>query len=331
MADYLVVAFGGNAILPAGQRGTLDEQRANVRRMSGELGRLILLGHHVVVTHGNGPQVGEIMLKSELCRDEVPALTLDVAGAMTQGQIGYMLQQEIGNFLASQNKALAICTFVTQVIVDADDPAFRNPTKPIGRFYTKDQAEALRRERGWTVVEDAGRGWRRVVPSPQPQSIAEWPAVKTLAESGVLVVAAGGGGVPVIRDAAGNLTGVEAVIDKDLSAQRLASLVGARTLVLLTEVEQVAINFGTPEQRPLGVVSLEEMQAHYDDGQFPPGSMGPKVRAGLNFLKDGGERVIITTAARLVEAINDRSGGTQIVRERRTRKRPPLSRAGTAT
>src|SRR5436305_4752810 len=178
LADIVVVAFGGNAILPSGGRGTLEEQRANVRRMATQLGELLRLGYQVVVTHGNGPQVGEIMLRSELTKEAVPPLTLDVAGAMSQGQIGYMLQQEIRSYFSRAKESLSVCSVVTQVIVDRDDPAFRTPTKPIGRFYLADEAESLRREQGWIMVEDAGRGYRRVVPSPAPLEIVEWPAIR---------------------------------------------------------------------------------------------------------------------------------------------------------
>ena len=313
MSDFLVVAFGGNAILSSGQVGTLEEQRANVRRMSEQLGQLILDGHKVVVTHGNGPQVGELMLKSELSRAIVPPISLDVGGAMTQGQIGYMLQQEIGNFLNRRRFAANVCSIVTQVVVDAGDPAFSNPTKPIGRFYSEDEAAALANERGWTMVEDAGRGYRRVVPSPVPTTIVEWPAVRALVEMGTLVIAAGGGGIPVVLHE-GVLQGVEAVIDKDLSAWRLAALVQAHTLVLLTEVDQVAINFGLPDEKPLLHVSLLDMKRYYRAGQFPPGSMGPKVSAAIGFLEQGGQRVIITSTKSLVSAVSTGKAGTQIMR-----------------
>ena len=315
MTDFLVVAFGGNAILPSGKRGTQDEQRENVRHMSAQLGQLVLDRHRVVVTHGNGPQVGEIMLAYQLAAEVVPPITLDVGGAMSQGQIGYMLQQEIANYLKAKGAPMSVCSVVTQVAVDADDPAFANPTKPIGRFYSAADAEQLRQDRGWTMVEDAGRGYRRVVPSPVPRSIVEWEAIKLLAEAGALVVASGGGGIPVVDD--GRLQGVEAVIDKDLSAQRLATLIGARTLVLLTEVPAVAVDFGTPQQRPLGVVSLQTIKQYFAEGHFPPGSMGPKVRAAIAFLEEAGERVIITSADNLVSAVNSDVHGTQIVRQSR--------------
>lgn len=327
MSEYVVVAFGGNAILPSGRRGTLDEQRINIRRMSKALGRLVLDGRQVVVTHGNGPQVGEIMLRSEVAAEVVPPVTLDVGGAMSQGQIGYMLQQEIGNVLAAAGRAASVCSLVTQVVVDADDPAFQRPTKPIGRFYSLAEAEELRRQRGWIMVEDAGRGYRRVVPSPAPKDIVEWPAVKAMLDHDILVVAAGGGGIPVVRDETG-YRGVEAVIDKDLAAQRLASLVGASVLVLLTEVEAVALDYGTPDQRPLGPCSLDEMKGHYADGQFPAGSMGPKVRAVIEFLEQGGRRAIITSTDRLVAALDDERVGTQILTASPPVPSPSASLAG---
>jgi carbamate kinase len=329
VTEVLVVAFGGNAILPSGQRGTLEEQRANVRAMSGQLGSLVLDGYRVVLTHGNGPQVGELLLRSDLASATVPPLTMDVAGAMTQGQIGYMLQQEIGNILGQSGHRADVCAVVTQVVVSPDDPAFDNPTKPIGRFYTRAEAQRLRHDRGWIMVEDAGRGYRRVVPSPQPKDILEWSAVRALLDAGLLVVAAGGGGVPVVRGEGGWM-GVDAVIDKDLAAQKLAALVGADTLVLLTEVDAVAIGFGTPHQRALGECSLAEMKAHYANGEFPPGSMGPKVRAAIDFLDSGGRRAIITSAAFLVRAIKGNDVGTRIVVPRRGRRDRAASLAGSA-
>jgi carbamate kinase len=312
MSDFVVVAFGGNAIAPSGSRGTIEEQRANVRAMAAQLARLIVAGHHVVVTHGNGPQVGEIMLKSELARDTVPPITLDVGGAMSQGQIGYLLQQEIGNILAGGPHTVAVCSLVTQVVVDERDRAFAVPTKPIGRFYAEEEAARLTSERGWRMVEDAGRGYRRVVPSPTPQEIIEWPAIKALVDTGMVVIAAGGGGVPVVRNQDGTLRGVEAVIDKDFASQRLATLVGARTLALLTEVENVAVDFGTPKQRPLGTVTVDELERHLADGQFPAGSMGPKVQAAIQFLHAGGTRAVITSPARIADALEDRGVGTQV-------------------
>jgi carbamate kinase len=328
MPEVLVIAFGGNAILPSGGTGTLDEQRANVRHMAAQLGELVTAGYHVVATHGNGPQVGEIMLRSELCRDTVPPVTLDVAGAMSQGQIGLMLQQEIGNYLRRHGVQPSVVSLVTQVVVDADDPAFASPTKPIGRFYTAEAARALREEKGWTMVEDAGRGYRRVVASPSPKHIVEWPSIRSLVADGQLVIAAGGGGVPVVERSPGDYAGVEAVIDKDGSAEVLASLVGADTLVLLTEVEAVAVDFGTPRQRPLSDVPLSELKGYYEAGQFPDGSMGPKIRAVIQFLEAGGKRAIITSTRHLMTAVRDGSAGTQVRAEApvaATRRRGPVA------
>jgi carbamate kinase len=312
MPDTVVIAFGGNAILPSGGSGSLADQRANVRTMAAQLGELLLAGYRVVVTHGNGPQVGEIMLRSELTKDQVPPLTLDMAGAMSQGQIGYMLQQEIDRFLVVAGRRQTTCSLVTQVVVERHDPAFQTPTKPIGRFYSETDAVKLRKDRGWVMVEDAGRGYRRVVPSPTPLEIVEWPAIRALIGSDVLTIAAGGGGIPVVREPDGALSGVEAVIDKDLAAERLASLVNATDLVLLTEVENVAVDFGTPRQRPLGSVSLEELKGYAADGQFPEGSMGPKVRAVIKFLESGGRRAVITSAERLLEAVVEGTAGTNV-------------------
>ncbi|HLJ66598.1 MAG TPA: carbamate kinase [Chloroflexota bacterium] len=327
MSDSLVIAFGGNAIHPSTQTGTLDEQRGNIRRMCAGLGELVVEGHRVVVTHGNGPQVGEIMLRSNMTEGKVPPVTLDVAGAQSQGQIGYMLQQEMGNYLRERGVPPVVATVVTQVVVDPADPAFQNPTKPIGRFYQRAEAEALREERGWIMVEDAGRGYRRVVPSPRPLDIVEWTAVRALFECGVLVIAAGGGGVPVVREG-GVLRGIEAVIDKDAAAATVATLIEASTLVLLTEVPAVAVDFGTPRQRPLAAVSLTDMKGHMADGQFPPGSMGPKVRAAIDFLDAGGDRAIITNVSNLVEAVHGDRTGTQVVHDVQAppRTRPTLAR-----
>jgi len=304
MSDLLVVAFGGNAIATGGAEDSIEAQRGRVRGMSVQLGDLVLAGQRVVVTHGNGPQVGELLLWANA---EEPRLPLDVAGAMTQGQIGYLLQQEIGNYLAQRGRPQQVCSLVTQVIVDPADPAFELPTKPIGRFYDRQEADALRVEKGWVMVEDAGRGYRRVVPSPHPEEIVEWPSIRSLATDGVLVIAAGGGGVPVVvRE--GRLVGVEAVIDKDFASALLANLVGAETLVLLTGVDRVAVDFGTPAQRWLDEVDVDTLRRYEREGQFPAGSMGPKVRAAIEFLEAGGRRAIITSAELLPEAVAGRAG-----------------------
>lgn len=313
-----VVAFGGNAIARAEQRGTFDEQLANVRTMSEALVALVAQGVGVVVTHGNGPQVGKIALQQEIADSQsIPPMPFDAAGAMSEGLIGYMLQQSLHNALRAKGLDTCCVTVVTQVIVSPEDLAFRNPTKPVGGFYKEHEARGLAAGKGWTIVEDAGRGYRRVVPSPMPQSIVEWPAIAALLEAGVLVVAAGGGGVPVVEQSGVSgipeLRGVEAVIDKDRASARLAALVKADTLVLLTDVERVAIGYGTPEERWLETVSLREMKAYLESGEFPAGSMGPKVESGIRFLEDGGGRSIITSPANLVRAVMQ-GGGTQIRR-----------------
>jgi carbamate kinase len=253
------------------------------------------------------------MLRSEARRGEIPALSLDVAGAMSQGQIGYLLQQEIGSYLQKHGDQTQVSTLLTQVVVEPDDPGFRNPSKPIGRFYSREAAARLRRRLGWTLAEDAGRGYRRLVPSPQPKAIVEWRAIEALARSGVLVIAGGGGGIPVVKDRYGRLQGVEAVIDKDLAAQLLASLVSACDLIMLTQVDAVALDFGTALQRQMGITVVDDLEAYQAQGQFPLGSMGPKVQAAIQFVRAGGERAIITSPKNLVAAVYDRSVGTQIV------------------
>jgi carbamate kinase len=308
----LVVAFGGNAITRSGQRGEYEEQLANVQAMSAALAQLVADGHRLLVTHGNGPQIGQIALQQDIARDTVPPMPFDVAGAMSEGQIGYLLQQSLHNTLCSRNLNRTCVTVITQVVVAADDPAFQNPTKPIGRFYSREEAEELHTQKGWIMVEDAGRGYRRVVPSPRPLHIVEWPAIQALIEQDILVIAAGGGGVPVVQDTSDQLHGVEAVIDKDRAAERLATSIRADVLVLLTDVTRVAVGYGTPHERWLNRVTLAEMKGYFHAGEFPPGSMGPKVEAALHFLENGGERAIITSTEHLVAAIAG-EGGTEIV------------------
>jgi carbamate kinase len=323
----IVVAFGGNAITRSNERGTVEEQRANVRVMCEEILPLVLGGHRVVLIHGNGPQVGSLALQVEAGRAlGVPDQPFDVLGAMTEGQIGYLIQQTLGNLLtehlgelpgAARGGGIAgrpdVVSLVTQVLVAADDPAFQHPTKPIGPFYDRATAEGLAAEKGWTVVQDSDRGWRRVVPSPQPIEVIEAVAIRALIGSGAIVVAGGGGGIPVVREASGSLRGVEAVIDKDLAAERLASLVGADTLVLLTGVPRVALEYGTPSQRDLSSVTIAEAGRYLADGQFPAGSMGPKVKAATRFLLNGGQEAIVTAPEVLAAALAG-TEGTRFVR-----------------
>jgi len=321
----IVAAFGGNAITRANELGTNAEQLANVRVMCEEVLPLIAAGHRLVIIHGNGPQVGALALQAEAGRAlGVADQPFDVLGAMTQGQIGYLIQQTLGDLLMQARAELpaslldasgappAVASVVTQVLVDPNDAAFQNPTKPIGPFYDREVAEKLAAEKGWTVVRDADRGWRRVVPSPQPIEVIEARAIRALIGTGTIVIAGGGGGIPVVRGPDGHLSGVEAVIDKDLAAERLAALVDADTLMLLTGVRRVALDFGTPSQRDVAVMTLAEARRYLDEGQFPPGSMGPKIRAAVRFIEDGGREAIVTAPEALADALlgND---GTRIV------------------
>lgn len=319
----IVAAFGGNAVTQATERGSYSEQLTNVRVMCEEVLPLIEAGHRVVIIHGNGPQVGALALQVEAGKAlGVPDQPFDVLGAMTQGQIGYLIQQTLGNILIERRGVGGPATWagtvppvtsvVTQVLVDPADPAFQHPTKPIGPFYDRDLAQRLAAEKGWTVVQDADRGWRRVVPSPQPIEVIEASAIRALIAAGTIVVAGGGGGVPVVREPGGTLRGVEAVIDKDFAAERLAALVGADTLLLLTGVHRIFLDYGTPEQRDLAEISLEEARRHLADGQFPAGSMGPKVKAAIRFIEDGGREAIVTAPEALAAALRG-TDGTRIV------------------
>jgi carbamate kinase len=319
----IVAAFGGNAVTRATERGTYSEQLANVRVMCEEVLPLLDAGHRIVIIHGNGPQVGSLALQVEAGQAlGVPDQPFDVLGAMTQGQIGYLIQQTLANIVSERRGAGGsaawagtmppIASIVTQVLVDPADPAFQHPTKPIGPFYDRELAARLAVEKSWTVVQDSDRGWRRVVPSPQPVEVIEASAIRALIAVGAIVIAGGGGGVPVVHDPDGTLRGVEAVIDKDLTAERLAVLVGADTLLLLTGVRRISLHYGTPEQRDLAEISLEEARRHLADGQFPAGSMGPKVKAAIRFIEDGGREAIVTAPEALAAALRG-TDGTRIV------------------
>lgn len=321
----IVAAFGGNAITRATERGTYVEQLANVRAMCEEVLPLIEAGHRVVIIHGNGPQVGSLSLQAEAGKAlGVPDQPFDVLGAMTQGQIGYLIQQTLGNILrggksqtpgdegSAPGAPPSVVSVVTQVVVDRADPAFQHPTKPIGPFYDRELAQSLAADKGWTVVQDADRGWRRVVPSPHPIEVIEAAAIRALISAGSIVVAGGGGGVPVVRETNGCLRGVEAVIDKDLAAEKLAALVGADTLLLITGVRRISLDYGKPNQRSLDVMTLDEARRYQAEGQFPPGSMGPKVEAAIRFLEDGGTEAIVTAAEVLAAALRG-TDGTRIV------------------
>ena len=304
----LVVALGGNAILREGERGLVREQYANIERTCRDLLPLLQGDYPLLFTHGNGPQIGNLMLSLEATRDRFPLLPMDVCGAMTQGSIGYMLQRTLTNFLNGADIQRPVVTVVTQVVVDPRDDAFWKPTKPVGPYYAAEQAAAMRRETGWNMVEDAGRGYRRVVASPNPVEIVERRMIRTLALSGAVVVCAGGGGIPVIRSGDGTLVPIEGVIDKDLATARLALDVGAHRLLVLTGVEQVAINWGTPDQRAVARATAAEMKAWLQEKQFPEGSMGPKVQAALEFLAGGGHEVVIALPETAAAALAGRTG-----------------------
>jgi len=310
----VVVALGGNAILQRGQKGTYEEQLANVRRTAEHIGKMILSGkYQVVITHGNGPQVGAILLQNDAGQKYgMPAMPMDVCGAESQGLIGYMIQQCLREvFVEGGRPDIPIATVITQVIVDKDDPAFKNPTKPVGPFYAEGEAKKLAKEKGWVVIDDAGRGWRRVVPSPDPKDIAEKEAIKQLLEAHVVPIASGGGGIPVIEKD-GKLVGVEAVIDKDLAGEKLAEAVDADVLMILTDVDGVAINYGKPGERWFKRMTVEDAKRYLQEGQFAAGSMEPKVRAAVRFMEWGGKRAIIASLDHATDAIEGRAG-TEVV------------------
>lgn len=303
-----VVAFGGNAIVLPGQRGTVAEQAANLAAMADALAALLAAGWQVVVTHGNGPQVGNLVLQQEAAAPDVPAQPLDVCSAMSQGQLGYLLAQALDAAFAQRGLPYTAVGLLTRCIVDPADPAFAAPSKPIGPFYDLATAATLRAERGWTLVQDAGRGWRRVVPSPRPLRVVEHAALRRLLAPGLVVICCGGGGVPVIERPDGGLEGVEGVIDKDLAASLVARELAADALLLLTAVPEVRLYFGTPQERPLHEVRLAELEAHARAGQFAAGSMGPKVEAACQFLRAGGACAIITAPGYALAALEGRAG-----------------------
>jgi carbamate kinase len=304
----VVIALGGNAILKRGQNGSFDEQYQNVKTTINKIADLVVRGHKIVLTHGNGPQVGATLLRHEAAKDIAPPFPLDACGAETQGFIGYMIQQALRNELKSRGMDKYVVTVVTRVIVDKHDPAFQNPSKPIGPFYSKNEAAQILRQRPDLVVrEDAGRGYRRVVPSPDPKIIAERYAIRALVDSGFVVVACGGGGIPIIEEDT-QATGVEAVIDKDLAAQRLATLIGANILIILTDVEGAYINYGTTEQEMITKITSGKLRNYLREGQFREGSMAPKVEAAIRFVESGGERAIIAELGKLPEALDGKTG-----------------------
>jgi len=310
----LVLAIGGNAMQGEGDGGGAQEWFTALERSLPPLVDLVRAGHDLVLTHGNGPQVGDELLRMEASSLLVAALSLDLCVAETEGSIGYAIQQVLGNLLRAAGIERQVVAVSTQVIVDADDPAFQEPTKPIGPFYTRAQADRLARQHGWRTVEDSGRGWRRVVPSPRPLGVVEVSTIRAVVKAGAIPIAVGGGGIPVVETPRG-LRGIEAVIEKDLATGVLAGALGADAVFFLTGVERVATGFGTPSQRFLDRLTVSEARRLLDAGEFPKGSMGPKVEAAMRFVEEGGERAAITSLDRIADAVAGRAG-THFVRDR---------------
>ncbi len=312
LPQRLLVAIGGNATHPEDIAGTSEEQASIAAQTAKALLPLTTLDNELILTHGNGPVVGKILMRQVLTRDRIAPMPLDICVAHSQGGIAYLLMQAIENALREIGNQRHVAALLTQVEVAADDPAFKNPSKPIGAFYSEGDAKIIGEELGWHMAEDAGRGWRHVVPSPKPLHICDVSLVQVLARRGTIVIAGGGGGIPVIRGDKGVRKGVAAVIDKDLTSALMANVIGIPVMMILTAVHQVAIHFGTPDQRALDMISLRELRRYQEEGHFPAGSMGPKVSAAIRFLESGGQRVIIAHIDDAVAALRGETG-THIV------------------
>ena len=312
MGKKAVIAIGGNSILRAEQKGTIQEQFANTIETAEHVADMIMMGYELVITHGNGPQVGNMLLMSEKTEEILYPLLLDICDSNTQGSMGYMIQQTLGNVLKKRKIKKSVVTVVTQVVVDRNDSAFKKPTKPIGSFYSKENAEKYRKEKKWDIIEDAGRGYRRVVPSPEPLEIVENEVIQKLVDDDVIVIAVGGGGIPVVKEK-NFLKGVEAVIDKDLASSLLASNINADLLLISTNVEKVFLNYNKPEQKGIDRMTVKDAKKYLSEGHFPPGSMGPKIEAGIRFLEKGGKEVIITSPECIGDALKNKTG-THIIR-----------------
>jgi carbamate kinase len=306
-----LIAIGGNSLIKTGERGTLEEQFKNALETARNIAKMVKDGWRIVVTHGNGPQVGAALIRSERASQEVYPHTLDMCVATTQSEIGYLLQRAFYEVLKEYNLDNPVTVVPTMVIVDPNDPAFKSPTKPIGPFYDKKTAEERKRKLGWDIVEDANRGWRRVVPSPEPLDIVELDVIKILVSSGVITIALGGGGIPVFFD--GNkIVGCEAVIDKDRSSALLASKLNVDLFLISTATDFVYINYKKPNATPLHSASVSEVEKYLNEGHFPPGSMGPKIESAIKFIRNGGRKVIITSYEFIEDALAGKAG-TQIL------------------
>jgi len=309
-ANLAILAIGGNSLIKDKQRVSLQDQYKAVRETSRYIADLIEDGLHLVITHGNGPQVGFIYRRGELARHELPLIPLDICGADTQGAIGYMIEKALLNEFRRRGLDKKISTVVTQMLVDRDDRSFQSPTKPIGSFMSKEDALSNKLEYGWEIAEDAGRGFRRVVPSPMPREIIELDAIKLLVQGGYIVIATGGGGIPVVRNEEGDLEGVEAVIDKDLGSSLLARNLGADTFIISTAIDAAYLHFGEKDQRPLRQATLPEIKVYLKGGHFKPGSMKPKIESIIEFLENGGKKAIISCPENLLKAFRGTSGTT---------------------
>jgi len=303
-----VVALGGNAISRTDMPDTIANQFRLTRESLSAILPLVKAGYNIAITHGNGPQVGNAMLRVELARDRTPVLPIGICVADTEGGIGYMIAQSLQNRLKRDGIDRAVATIVTQVIVDRNDPAMANPTKFIGQFYTEEDAKRFAKERNWTVKQDGDRGWRRVVGSPMPKHIVEGEVIRAIVEDGVIAIAAGGGGIPIYVEEDGTYEGVDVVVDKDRASAVLGHAIGAEMLVILTAVDRVAINFGKPNQQALSQISVSEARQYLADGHFPDGSMGPKIDAAIQFIEGGGKKVLITSIEKAEAALRQEDG-----------------------
>jgi carbamate kinase len=304
----IIVAIGGNAITQDGGDHSVAQDYANLRRSLDAVVTLVERGYEVILTHGNGPQVGNQMTRVELALGEAPDLPLDVMVADLQGGLGYMIERVLRNKLLDRGRPQSVCVMLTLVEVDPDDPAFQDPTKFVGPVFPAEEVDELRDQRGWVMKEDRGRGWRRVVASPEPISVVERRLICTLIEADALVIVTGGGGIPVASDETGRLRGIEGVIDKDLTAAVLGREIGAQELFILTGVPRVALHFGTPQQSEVASMTVAEARDYLAAGHFPPGSMGPKVRAACRFVEEGGQRALITDVFTLLDALDGKTG-----------------------
>lgn len=311
-AKTAVIALGGNAITQPGVEDTIANQFANTRKSLDGVVDLVKAGYRLVITHGNGPQVGNAILRVELARSKAPILPLGICVADTEGGMGYMIEQSLQNRLKKEGVARPVVTIITQVIVDRNDPQIANPTKYVGQFYTEEEAREFADERGWVVRKDGDRGWRRVVPSPQPLSVVESDTIKALVDNNTIVIAAGGGGIPVYVDDDDKLEGLDAVIDKDLASAVLGKEISSEILMILTPVDKVALNYGKKNEKWLDQMTISEADEYFRAGHFPPGSMGPKITAAIQFISNGGRQVIITSFNNAGRALEG-AAGTRIV------------------